>query len=125
LNAAGSTQFGDCLAPPDKLGGIYEWYKTSAFGTPSAGRFGTCGTDSLWGPGLVNLGGSLNRTFIIHERFQLKFSAEGFNMANTPHHANPTSSVSSGTFMQALGIANTGREGIDERTFRLGLRLGW
>jgi len=27
--------------------------------------------------------------------------------------------------MQALGIANTGREGIDERTFRLSLRIGW
>jgi hypothetical protein len=46
-------------------------------------------------------------------------------MANTPHHSNPTASVSSGTFMQALGVANTGREGIDERTFRFGLRLGW
>jgi hypothetical protein len=125
LNAAGSTQFGDCLAPPVKLGGIYEWYKTSTFGIPSNGRFGTCGTDSLWGPGLVNLDNSLNRTFVISERFKLKFSAEGFNAANTPHHSNPTSSVSSGTFMQALGIANTGREGIDERTFRLGLRLGW
>jgi hypothetical protein len=41
-----------------------------------------------------------------------------------PHHANPTNSISSGTFMQALGIANTGREGIDERAFRLSFRLG-
>lgn len=125
LNAAGSTQFGDCLTTPQQLGGIYQWYNKADFGTPSAGRFGTCGTNSLWGPGLINLDSSLNRTFPINERFQLKFSMEGFNMTNTPHHSNPTSSVSSGTFMQALGIANTGREGIDERTFRLGLRLGW
>jgi hypothetical protein len=55
----------------------------------------------------------------------LKFRAEAFNLANTPHHANPTSSISSGTFMQALSIANSGREGIDERTFRFSLRLGW
>jgi hypothetical protein len=67
----------------------------------------------------------LNRTFVITDRIKLKFSMEGFNMANTPHHSNPTSSVSSGTFMQALGIANTGREGIDERTFRFGLRLNF
>ncbi|MCU1259846.1 MAG: hypothetical protein JWO80_2731, partial [Bryobacterales bacterium] len=67
----------------------------------------------------------LNRTIKIMERVQVKFSAEGFNIANTPHHSNPTNSVSSGTFMQALGIANTGREGIDERTFRLGIRIGW
>jgi Carboxypeptidase regulatory-like domain/TonB dependent receptor len=125
LNAAGSTQFGNCNSTPQQLGNIYEWYNTSAFSAPSAGHFGTCGTNSLWGPGLINLDLSLNRTFVLTERINLKFTAEGFNMANNPHHANPTSSVSSGTFMQALGIANTGREGIDERTFRIGLRLGW
>jgi hypothetical protein len=125
LNAANSSQFGDCLSPPHQLGSIYQWYDKSAFGNPSNGRFGTCGTNSLWGPGLINLDSALNRTFTFTERIKVKFSAEGFNIANTPHHANPTNSVSSGTFMQALGIANTGREGIDERTFRLGLRVGW
>jgi hypothetical protein len=125
LNAQGSTQFGDCLSPPHQLGSIYQWYDKTAFATPSAGRFGTCGTDSLWGPGLINVDTALNRTFPVTERIHVKFSAEGFNIANTPHHSNPTSSVSSGTFMQALGIANTGREGIDERTFRFGLRVGW
>jgi len=125
LNAAGSTQFGNCNSTPQQLGNIYEWYNTSAFSAPSAGHFGTCGTNSLWGPGLINLDTSLNRTFSITERIKVKLTAEAFNTANTPHHANPTSSVSSGTFMQALGIANTGREGIDERTFRIGLRMGW
>jgi hypothetical protein len=125
LNANGSTQFGDCLAAPNKLGSIYQWYDKSAFAAPSAGRFGTCGTNNLFGPGLINVDTALNRTFKYRERIVVKFSAEAFNFANTPHHANPTNSVSSGTFMQALGIANTGREGIDERTFRLGLRMGW
>jgi hypothetical protein len=125
LNAAGSTQFGNCNSTPQLLGNIYEWYNTSAFSAPSTGHIGTCGTNSLWGPGLINLDTSLNRTFTITERIKVKLTAEGFNMANTPHHSNPTSSVSSGTFMQALGIANTGREGIDERTFRIGLRMGW
>jgi hypothetical protein len=125
LNAAGSTQFGDCISAPHELGNIYQWYDKTSFAAPSAGRFGTCGTNNLTGPGLISLDTGLNRTFAITERFHLKFSMEGFNMANTPHHSNPTSSVSSGTFMQALGIANTGREGIDERTFRFGLRLGW
>ncbi len=31
LNASGSTQFGNCLTTPQKLGGIYEWYNTAAF----------------------------------------------------------------------------------------------
>jgi len=34
-------------------------------------------------------------------------------------------SVESGTFVVLNRICNTGREGIDERFFRIGLRLGW
>jgi hypothetical protein len=125
LNAVGSNQFGDCLSKPNMLGSIYQWYDKSAFAAPGAGRFGTCGTNSLWGPWLVNADTGVDRNFVLRERLQLKFRAEVFNLANTPHHANPTGNVSSGTFMQALGIANTGREGLDERTFRLNLRFSW
>ena len=125
LNAVGSSQFADCVSPPNKLSNILQWYDKSAFAAPATGRFGTCGTNSLWGPRLINADLGLDRNFAVSERFHLKFRAEAFNLANTPHHANPTNSISSGTFMQALGIANTGREGIDERTFRLSLRLGW
>ena len=125
LNAVASSQFGDCVSTPHKLDNIYQWYDKSTFAAPAAGRFGTCGTNSLWGPRLINTDLGLDRNFVVSERFHLKFRAEAFNLANTPHHANPTNSISSGTFMQALGIANTGREGIDERTFRLSLRLGW
>jgi hypothetical protein len=125
LNAVGSTQFADCISPARDLNNIYQWYDKSTFGLPATGRFGSCGTNNLWGPGLVNLDTGLARNFAIRERFQLKFRAEMFNVSNTPHHANPTSNITSGTFMQALGIANTGREGIDERTVRFSLRLGW
>src|SRR5262249_61855857 len=112
-------------SPHRKLGGIYQWYDKSTFANPSAGRFGTCGTNNVQGPRLFNANFGIDRNFALTERFQLKFRAEAFNVSNTPHHSNPTNSISSGTFMQALGIANTGREGIDERTFRLSLRLGW
>jgi len=125
LNATGSTQFADCIAPPQELREIYTWYNKSTFALPSSGRFGTCGTDNVWGPGLIDLDGGVSRNFALTERFQLKFRVEMFNTANTPHHANPTSSISSSTFMQALGIANTGRDGIDQRTTQFSLRLGW
>jgi hypothetical protein len=75
--------------------------------------------------GLVNLDTGLVRSFAIREGMELKFRAEMFNTTNTPHHSNPTSNISSGTFMQALGIANTGREGLDERTVRFSIRLGF
>lgn len=50
LNAIASNQFGDCLSMPNMIGNIYQWYDKSAFAAPSAGRFGTCGTNSLRGP---------------------------------------------------------------------------
>jgi hypothetical protein len=125
LNASGSTQFADCVGQPNELGNIYQWYDKSAFASPATGRFGTCKTNSLWGPGLVNVDTGLVRNFRIKERMELKFRAEMFNTANNPHHSNPTNSIASGTFMQALGIANTGREGIDERTVRFSLRFAF
>ena len=51
--------------------------------------------------------------------------ADSFGRFIRSTYANPTNSISIGTFMQESGIANTGREGFDERTFRLSLRLGW
>jgi hypothetical protein len=64
---------------------------------------------------------------------RLQFKAEAFNATNTPHFANPSNNIANltlnpdGTFRQGVfeitGIANTGREQGDERSFRLGLRL--
>ena len=92
---------------------------------PATGRFGTCGTNSLRGPGLVNADLGLERKFKLAEKVGLTFRAEMFNLANTPHHSNPVGNVSSGTFMQALGIVSTGREGIEQRALRFALRLGF
>jgi hypothetical protein len=125
LNAPNSSQFADCIGPPQKLGNIYQWYATSAFAPPPNGRFGTCGTGSLRGPGLVNADLGLERKFRIRENVALTFRAEMFNLANTPHHSNPSTNVTSGTFMQALGIVSTGREGIEQRALRFALRLGF
>jgi hypothetical protein len=125
LNAPYSSQFADCLSGPQTIGSILQWYSRSSFAAPSNGRFGTCGTNSLRGPGLFNVDLSLQRKFIITERLQLSFRAEMFNIANTPHHAISSTSVNSGTFLQAFSIANTGREGIEQRAARLALRLGW
>lgn len=125
LNSANSSQFADCISPPQELGSIYQWYSATAFAAPPNGRFGTCGTDSLRGPGLVNADVGFERKFPINERVNLTFRAEMFNMANTPHHSNPTSNVTSSSFMQTLGIVSTGREGIEQRAVRLALRLGF
>jgi len=61
----------------------------------------------------------------------------GLLLTNTPHFANPGSKVSNlqlnphgsvrspGGFTEITGLANTGHDGIGERVFRLGLRIGF
>jgi hypothetical protein len=127
LNSPYSSQFADCLAPAQQTGNIYNWYSSSAFGVPSTGRFGTCGTDSLQGPGFFNADLDVERQFPISERYKLKFRTDMFNVGNTPHHVMPggNASVNSSTFMEATAIANTGREGIEQRAVRFSLELDW
>ena len=48
---------------------------------------------------------------------------EIFNLTNTPHFANPQASVNASNFGVITGTANSGREGIDERLFRVGVRM--
>jgi hypothetical protein len=106
--------------PAHKLSEIYQWYDKTGFGVPASGRFGTCGQNSLQGPRLVNVDMGIDRKFRVSERFELRFRAESFNVANTPHHTNPgatsatSTSVNSGSFMLATDTRNTGRDGLDE-----------
>ena len=130
LNAPGSSQFGDCVSEPIRLGetGLTShYYDISSFArVPSAERrFGTCGINNLSGPALFNMDAGIFRKFQLSERVDLQFRAEMFNVTNTPHFREPRNGVNASNFMRVDRILNTGREGIDERTFRFGLRLGW
>ncbi|MBI1895370.1 MAG: TonB-dependent receptor, partial [Acidobacteria bacterium] len=130
LNAPGNGNFADCLGPVRKIGSPNLWWDPSNLADPNrtdprTPRFGTCGAGVLRGPGLVNFDFGLFRTFRATERLSLQFRAEAFNLSNTPHFANPGADISAGGFGVVNGVQNTGREGIDQRFFRLGLRLGW
>ena len=117
-----------CVGEPRyvKVGSNGLWIDTGPFAQPTGARFGTCGPNSVRGPGLFNSDMGIFRKFQINEKVTLQFRAEGFNMTSTPHFERPNSrSVTSGTFMILNRIRNTGREGIDERFFGVGLRLGW
>jgi hypothetical protein len=52
----------------------------------------------------------------------VQFRAEALNATNTPHFSAPQGSVTNTRFMEISGVTGTGREGIDERVFRFGLR---
>jgi hypothetical protein len=139
LNAPENDQRADQVkAEVTKLGGtgrgqpFYDW---TAFKSVTEPRFGTAGWNSLLGPGMVNLDAGVFRRFRISESKDLQFRMEVFNVTNTPHFNNPSGNISSlttnpdgsfrGGVFEVTGVRNTGREGIDERVFRFGLRFGF
>jgi hypothetical protein len=130
LNSPGSNQFGDCTGTPVKLGQTgagSRYYDISTFArVPSTERrFGTCGISNVTGPALFNTDFGIFRKFEVNERVSIQFRAEMFNLTNTPHFNVPNGGVNNSNFMEANGILDTGREGIDERTVRFGLRIGF
>jgi hypothetical protein len=120
-------------------GGIGDapWFDPLAFAPVTTPTFGNAGYNSMRGPGEVNLDAGLSRSFKFRERYTIQFRAEGFNITNTPHFANPNANVSNlvlnsngtmknlGGFAQVQSVANTGRDGIDERQFRFTLRVSF
>jgi len=141
LNAPGSAQRADQVKDSVAiLGGAgrgQSYFDPFAYRAVTDARFGTAGFNSLRGPGIFNLDLGLFRQFRITERWAVQFRAEAFNSTNTPHFGNPGTNVSNlqtnpdgsvrslGGYTEITGLANTGRDGIDERVFRFGLRLSW
>jgi len=128
LNAGpDNTQTADQVNPiVNQIGGYgagQHYYDPTAFVPVTAVRFGNSGRNILRGPGIFNTDLSLDREFPIKERFRLEFRTDCFNITNTPHFSNPTTSVSSGTFMQITSTLNNSTALNTERQFRFGLRL--
>ena len=93
--------------------------------TTVAGSFQACGAGALRGPGLVNFDLGVLRRFQLGERLSIQFRGEAFNVANTPHFANPNADISASGFGLVSAMQNTRRDRIDQRLFRFRLRLVW
>jgi hypothetical protein len=141
LNMAGASQTADQVKPNVQiLGGAgrgQSYFDPAAFVPVTEARFGNTGYNILRGPGVFNWDFGLHRKFKLSERFELQFRGEAFNFTNTPHFNNPGTNVSSfnpsqadplrrlGGYTEITSTRNLGRDGFDERLFRVGLRLGW
>ncbi len=128
LNLPGSTQTADQVkSTVEKLGGVGRgkpYYDPTAFADVTEARFGNSGYNTLRAPGLFNWDFGLTREFYFSDRLRLQFRAEAFNFTNTPHLGVPDNFVGDGEdFMTITSVQDLGREGIDERQFRLGLRV--
>jgi hypothetical protein len=148
LNAPSNSQRADLIKPKvEKLGGFGRddpYYDPFAFAIVTTPRFGTAPFNFLRSPGTVNLDLGLFREFSITEGIKLQFRVEAFNATNTPHLGAPNGNASLPSrdadgnilldadgkprlngFMGITGTRQYGREGIDERLFRFGLRLSF
>jgi hypothetical protein len=116
-------------------------------GSCLTGSLGNSGFYNLRGPRTVDWDFGLFRDFAITERLHLQFRAEAFNFSNTPHFGGTVSNgctpdnfigdansidqktgrvIDPGPFMTLdNGVCDIAREGIDERQFRIGLRLSF
>jgi len=83
---------------------------------------------------VVNGDVSITKKFAFRERWNFAFLVEMFNVGNQVHRARPGYTVqTSNTTSNRVGdslfmdvshqIANTGRDGLDQRTLRLSLKL--
>ncbi len=123
LNAPSNSQTANqvnlTVARPGNIGAGHYYYDPTAFAavtTPAT--FGSSGRNILRNPGLWNTDIDIDREFPVSERLKLQFRADFFNMPNTSHFNGPSSSVTSGTFMQVTSSYG-------ERQIRLGLRAQW
>ncbi|MCC7341230.1 MAG: TonB-dependent receptor [Bryobacterales bacterium] len=111
-----------------KTGGVgpgQHFYDPSNFQTVTDVRFGNMDWNALAGPGAFNMDLGIFRSFEVTERIGIQFRAEAFNATNTPKFNNPQGNVNNSRFMEISGERNVGREGINERVFRFGLRLSF
>lgn len=149
LDMPGSTQRADWMdgnAKPRKLGGVgrgqafYDWTQVApvperdAAGNPLPKRFGTLGFMTYRGPAIFNADAAVFRRFNVSERINIQFRAEALNVTNTAPFSNPSGNISNlrltnGQFrdgvFEVTGLANTGRDGVNMRAFRFGLRVGF
>jgi len=128
LNMPGNLQTPDQIKDKveyfGKVGDDGTFFDTTAFARVKEVRFGNVGRNTMRGPGVVNLDASLFRTFRLTPKVDLQFRAEGFNVTNTPHFANPNGNVNSSNFGKVLATQTADALG-RSREFRFGLRLGF
>ena len=125
------TQLPDCTGDPNAGARTRAiWFNPSAFTTPpaSAGRYGTCGMNTLEGYPIHVAHVSLAKQFSVTEQVRLVFTAQISNVTNTPHFTIPNNNISTpnpGMFAASSLPANSTPERLGSRQIDLKLRLVW
>ena len=125
------TQLPDCIGDPNAgARTLSNWFNTAAFSIPpaSAGRYGTCGMNTLEGFPIHIAHASLAKQFSFTEQVKLVFTAQISNVTNSPHFTIPNNNLSNpnpGVFSAASLAPNAIPEGLANRQIDFKLRLVW
>ncbi len=108
---------------------IRHWFNEAAFVQPAPYTFGNVHRNSLTGPNLQNVNGSLGKVFHIWEATQLQIRADATNVINHPGFGTPNGSLTAGG-AGGGGVFSTGSSTINSvavggRTIQLGARLSF
>jgi hypothetical protein len=79
---------------------LQHYFDTAAFTATGLGATqpGNAGRNLIRGPGMVNLDASLFKNLVLAGDWGLQIRVEAFNLANTPHFANPNTDLAQGQF---------------------------
>jgi hypothetical protein len=114
------------FAGPVILGGANQYFDPNAFVQPLPGTYGNAGRNTLQGPRLYQTDLSLAKRFTFHERLNLQFRAEFFNLLNHTNFNTPNpvvyASATGGPSPTAGVITSTATT---SRQIQLGLKLLW
>ncbi|MCX6630169.1 MAG: hypothetical protein NTW28_21330, partial [Candidatus Solibacter sp.] len=125
------TQLPNCVGDPNAgARSLATWFNPSAFTVPSAsaGRYGTCGMNTLEGYPIHVAHVGLAKQFSFTEQVKLVFTAQISNVTNTPHFTVPNNNISNpnpGMFTASSLAANSSPERLGNRQIDLKLRLVW
>jgi hypothetical protein len=73
-------------------------YPGSGISAPIQTDWGNIAPNSFRGPGYFDLDLTLQRSFAIKEKYKFNFGMQAYNVLNHPNFANPSGSITSGSF---------------------------
>jgi hypothetical protein len=125
------TQLPDCVGDPNSGARTKSiWFNPAAFSIPgpTAGRYGTCGMNTLEGYPIHIAHASLAKAIPFGETLKLVLTAQVSNVTNSPHFTIPNNNLSTpnaGSFTAASLPAISTPEKLGNRQIDFKLRLVW
>jgi hypothetical protein len=110
--ASGFQWFPDQVGNPmaaGQSGTLKQWFNPAAYKVPNPGTLGNMRRNSVYGPGLHVINGSIHKTFPIWERFNFELAANATNLINHPSFADPDPVIGPNHHAQITGVNEGGR----------------